>query len=147
MTNKIRKVVIASEAMQSVIPAKTGIRKLLNLRVHSNGEKLLVCIFVLVFGFMVPVFAENASVQIQKTEDRTGAALTPAAPRKTSSGNNAVDRFFSLVETGIMGVAEPVSDWAGKGADAVTLGVEKTGSFIFARGFRAIDLKNKFKQT
>jgi hypothetical protein len=107
---------------------------------------MVVVLLILIVGFISPVVAQDSNVQIKKTEDRTGAVIpTPSAPQKTPD-NNVVDRFFSGFETGIMAVVEPTSYWTGKGVDVLSTGVEKTGSFIFSRGFQAVDFKNKFKK-
>ena len=100
---------------------------------------------VLILGFILPLMAQDSNVQIQKAEDRTGAVVTTHAAAKKPTDNNVVDRFFSVIEKGIMGVATPTSYWTGKAVDQVTVGFEKVGTVIFSRFFRALDLKTKFE--
>ena len=100
---------------------------------------------VFIFSFVLPAMAQDSNVQIQKAEDRTGAVVTTHTTAKKPRDNNWVDRFFSVIETGVMGVATPTSYWTGKAVDGVTIGFEKTGTVIFSRFFHAVDLKNKLK--
>ena len=101
-------------------------------------------LLVFVFGSALTAVAEDSNVQIQKSEDRTGAVGTAQkAARKQVSGN-PVDRLFSVLETGIMGMAAPASHWSGKAVDGVVFGVEKTGTVLFSRFFHLVDLKGKW---
>ena len=127
-------------------------KKTVILRPKAEGSlrffALLRMTFILLsifFVFNPTIWAEDPNVQIQKTEDRTGAVVTASAPAKKRPDNNPVDRFFAVIETGVMGVAVPVSYCGGKLADIVTLGVEKASSPVFSRFFRTVDLKKKFE--
>lgn len=101
-------------------------------------------LLVFVFGSALIAVAEDPNVQIQKSEDRTGALVTtPKTARKQVSGN-PVDRLFSVFENGVMGIAAPTSHWSGKAVDGVVFGVEKTGTVLFSRFFHLVDLKGKW---
>ena len=105
----------------------------------------VVPFFVFFLFVLVSIsFAQDSNVQIQKSEDRTGAVVTtPKTARKQVSGN-PVDRLFSVFENGIMGIAAPASHWSGKAVDGVVFGVEKTGTVLFSRFFHLVDLKGKW---
>ncbi len=100
---------------------------------------------ILIFGFISTAVAQDSNVQIQKSEDRTGARVTTPKAARKQVGGNPVDRMFSVFENGVMGIAAPASHWSGKAVDGVVFGVEKTETVLFSRFFRSIDLKNKLK--
>ena len=101
-------------------------------------------LLVFVFGSALTAVAEDSNVQIQKSEDRTGALVTTPKPARKQVSGNPADRLFSVFENGVMGIAAPTSHWSGKAVDGVVFGVEKTETVLFSRFFHLADLKGKW---
>jgi hypothetical protein len=113
-------------------------------RINSRMTRVLLFLIFL-FSCHLAVRAQDSDVQIQKSEDRTAAIVVTKEPPRKRTDDNLIDRSLSKLESVVMGMAAPVSSWSGKTMDQVTVGFEKTGSFLFSRFFHLVDLKEKFQ--
>ena len=102
--------------------------------------RLLMILVLMGCFFGVTSYASETDVRIEKTKDREGAFVQgPALEKKTKQG--FLDKLFTPLGDGLLGVARGASHSAGVVSDAVILSVQKVGDFSLAPIFRALDIK------
>lgn len=105
----------------------------------------MICLLILNSNFLFGT--EETNVNIQKVEGRTEAVVSsdPAPEAKVHQGG--IKQILLLPEKAMVGTARVSSQVVGKITDAVVLGVQTAGGFLFSPLFRTIDAKKWKKES